>query len=131
MAGEIIENLEAGLNNFREINQNQVNLFLGSGFSVLAKNRLGKQIPTGSQFTEILWNFIGYPPPYDPSSSLAELYEALLTSGKPVSTVSEFLTSHLFCSEVPQEYDGHKRSKKANGRKYEGRVWDTMPSLSA
>ncbi len=24
--------------------------------------------------------------------------------------------------------DGHKRSKKANGRKYEGRVWDTMPS---
>lgn len=26
--------------------------------------------------------------------------------------------------------DGHKRSKKANGRKYRGRVWDTMPSLS-
>ena len=26
--------------------------------------------------------------------------------------------------------DGHKRSKKANGRKYQSRVWDTMPSLS-
>ena len=27
--------------------------------------------------------------------------------------------------------DGQKRSKKANGRKYEGRVWDMMPILSA
>ena len=26
--------------------------------------------------------------------------------------------------------DGQKRSKKANGRKYQSRVWDTMPSLS-
>jgi len=26
--------------------------------------------------------------------------------------------------------DGHKRSKKANGRKYRGRVWDAMPALS-
>jgi len=26
--------------------------------------------------------------------------------------------------------DGQKRSKKANGRKYRGRVWDAMPALS-
>lgn len=27
--------------------------------------------------------------------------------------------------------DGNKRSKKANGRSYQGRVWDTMPALQA
>ena len=26
--------------------------------------------------------------------------------------------------------DGQKRSKKANGRRYRGRVWDAMPALS-
>lgn len=27
--------------------------------------------------------------------------------------------------------DGHKRSKKANGRKYRGKVWDAMPASAA
>jgi protein gp37 len=27
--------------------------------------------------------------------------------------------------------DGHKRSKKANGRKYRGKVWDAMPASMA
>jgi protein gp37 len=28
------------------------------------------------------------------------------------------------------EADGQKRSKKANGRRYHGKVWEAMPALS-
>lgn len=89
----------------RALNRNQVNLFLGAGFSTLAKNRLGKYLPTGSQFAESLWGFLGYKSPYDPSSSLAELYEALLASGKPLDVISAFLADHLLGVDVPPEYE--------------------------
>lgn len=42
--------------------------------------------------------------PYDPSSSLAELYEALLGSGKPVPDISGFLYSNLLSEDIPLEY---------------------------
>lgn len=88
----------------RAINRNQVNLFLGAGFSTLAKNRLGNHLPTGTQFAELLWNFLGYAPPYDQTSSLAELYEAVLASGKPLGTIAEFMNSHLLATDLPREY---------------------------
>lgn len=88
----------------RAINRNQANLFLGSGFSTLAKNHSGKPLPTGSQFSKLLWEFLGYEEPYDPSTSLAELYEALLASGKPAIAISSFLTNNLMSVDVPREY---------------------------
>lgn len=88
----------------RVINRNQAILFLGAGFSTLAKNQRGENLPTGARFAELLWGFLGYPPPYDPTSSLAELYEALLASGKPVSVISDFLTSNLLSVDAPREY---------------------------
>lgn len=89
----------------RAVNRNQVNLFLGAGFSTLAKNKLGNTLPTSGQFAELLWAFLGYPPPYDPSSTLAELYEALLASGKSIAAITEFLTSNLMSADVPREYE--------------------------
>lgn len=88
----------------RAINRNQVNLFLGAGFSTLAKNRLGSYLPTGGQFSEIVWQFLGYKSPFDPTATLAELYEALLASGKAVTEISDFLHSHLISVETPREY---------------------------
>ena len=88
----------------RAINRNQANLFAGAGFSTLAKNRLGSHLPTGGQFAELLWTFLGYPPPYDSTSSLAELYEALIASGKPAAAISEFLNGNLLSVDSPREY---------------------------
>ena len=84
----------------RAINRNQVNLFLGSGFSTLATNRLGQLLPTGGQLAELIWQFLQYPAPFDSSASLSELYEALLASGKPVASISEFLTNHLIAVDT-------------------------------
>ena len=88
----------------RAINRNQAILFLGAGFSTLAKNQRGESLPTSARFAELLWGFLGYPPPYDTTSSLAELYEALLASGKPLSVISDFLTSNLLSVDTPREY---------------------------
>ena len=89
----------------RAINRNQVNLVLGAGFSTLAKNRLGNHLPTGGQLAEHLWAFLGYPQPYDQASSLSELYEAMLASGKSLTTISDFLCSHLLSVDAPREYE--------------------------
>lgn len=89
----------------RAINRNQVNLVLGAGFSTLAKNRLGNHLPTGAQLAGHLWAFLGYPQPYDPASSLSELYEAMLASGKSLITISDFLSSHLISIDAPREYE--------------------------
>lgn len=89
----------------RAINRNQTNLFVGAGFSMLAKNKFGNFLPSGTQFAQALWTFLGYTEAYDPSSTLSELYEALLASGKPVKVVSEFLESHLLALHIPPEYD--------------------------
>ncbi len=88
----------------RAINRNQVILFLGAGFSTLAKNQRGENLPTGARFAELLRGLLGYPLAYDPSSSSAELYEALLASGKPVNVISDFLTSNLLSVDTPREY---------------------------
>ncbi len=93
----------------RAINRNQVTLFLGSGFSTLARNRLGKSLPTGFQLAEQLWSFLGYGDPFDPNSMLSELYEALLSSGKPVATIANFLESNLLATDVPHEYESLTR----------------------
>src|SRR5690606_6763753 len=67
----------------RALNKNQVNLFLGAGFSLLAKNSLKEGLPSGGKLGQLIWRFLGYVDPYDPTTPLAELYENLLSSGKP------------------------------------------------
>ncbi|MDO8388295.1 MAG: SIR2 family protein [Polaromonas sp.] len=93
----------------RAINRNQVTLFVGSGFSTLAKNRLGNQLPTGGQFSKFLWEFLEYREEFDPNALLSELYEALLASGKPTARITDFLNSHLQAVDVPREYQAIAR----------------------
>jgi tetratricopeptide (TPR) repeat protein len=88
----------------RALNRNQVVLFLGAGFSAQAKNQSGQLLPTGRQLGATLWTFLGYPDPFDPTTRLSEMYEAVLRSGKPRSQISDLLTKNLTCSEVPAEY---------------------------
>lgn len=40
-------------------------LFLGSGFSLDAKNKNGDNFPTGEKLSSLMWNFLGYPGDYD------------------------------------------------------------------
>ena len=93
----------------RAINRNQVTLFVGAGFSTLAKNRFGNSLPTGGQFAKLLWEFLEYKEEFDPNVLLSELYEALLTSGRPTSLITDFLTSHLQAVDVPREYQAIAR----------------------
>jgi tetratricopeptide (TPR) repeat protein len=88
----------------RAMNRNQVNLFVGAGFSTLARNRLGNPLPTGWELAKLIWDFLGYTSAFDASTSLAELYEALLASGKPVPEISSFLTDHLIAVETATAY---------------------------
>lgn len=88
----------------RAIGQNQVVLFLGAGFSQLAKNGLGRHLPIGSELATIFWEFLGYKEPYD-NTPLPDVYDAVLASGRPHEEITALLQSHLTCVEVPKEYD--------------------------
>lgn len=93
----------------RAMNQNKVNLFVGAGFSTLAMSRLQAPLPTGTQLAQALWEFLGYQQPFDPSSPLSELYEALLTSGRPIAAISDFLNDRLVAVDVPRIYQAITR----------------------
>lgn len=88
----------------RQIGRANVVLFVGAGFSALAKNRLGDPIPTGGRLTRLLWSFLEYPQAYDETSTLGEVYEAALTSGIPHSRLRNFLEQHLLCTDIPAIY---------------------------
>lgn len=85
------------------LSKNSVLLFLGAGFSREAKNQLGTPIPTSEEFAKTLWNWLGYKDPYD-GTSLQDMYDAVLTSGRPEAEISRLLESHLLCDEIPPEY---------------------------
>lgn len=87
----------------RAIGQNKVVLFLGAGFSVGVKNRLGSQIPTGATLGQRLWEFMDYSGNYD-NTSLAEMYEVASTDGTKKYKITEFMEANLLCDSVPDEY---------------------------
>ena len=83
--------------------KNSVLLFLGAGFSREAKNQLGSPIPTSGEFATTLWNWLGYKDSYD-GTSLQDMYDAVLASGRPEAEIRALLESHLMCHEIPREY---------------------------
>src|SRR5262245_11110782 len=87
----------------RALSQNRAILFLGAGFSQEARNQLGNNIPSAIDLSKLIWNFLDYDGDYD-STPLSEIYEALLTSGKPYPWIQNFLESHLLSQEIPGEY---------------------------
>ncbi|MBL7934441.1 MAG: hypothetical protein JNM51_01380 [Bacteroidia bacterium] len=64
----------------RLIGRNEVVLFLGSGFSRGAENKLKETFPTGSGLGKKIWEFMGYDGEYD-NSPLPEMYQAFATAG--------------------------------------------------
>ncbi len=92
----------------RKLGRNEVVLFLGAGFSSGAKSRNGDPLPIGGQLATLTWQFLGYDDPYD-DTPLAELYDALLRSGKGHHEIKSFLEGCLLTKEVPAWYDAVTR----------------------
>ncbi|OIO70634.1 MAG: hypothetical protein COW19_11350 [Zetaproteobacteria bacterium CG12_big_fil_rev_8_21_14_0_65_55_1124] len=59
----------------KAISENRVILFLGTGFSYDATNRLGNNIPSGKKLAEQIWGSLEYQEPYD-GTDLGKLYES-------------------------------------------------------
>lgn len=89
----------------RLIARNQVVLFLGAGFSLGAKNRLGEKIPSASQLSKKIWQFLNVDGEYDESTSLPVLYDAFINEGIKREKKIEFLEQNLLSGEIPQNYD--------------------------
>lgn len=88
----------------RQISNNQAVLFLGSGFSLDAKNHLKENFPTGWGFSKKLWEFLEYEGDYD-NTSLPEMYQAFLNKGVKKNLKISFLTDNLTSSEIPDYYN--------------------------
>ncbi len=87
----------------RAISLNKAVLFLGAGFSSNVENRLGTQLPIGTELGKLLWHFLGYDGDYD-GTPLADMYEAVLESGKKEAEITEFIETNLLCDSVPEMY---------------------------
>lgn len=87
----------------RLLGRNEVVLFLGAGFSTIAKNRLGQNLPIGDRFAEALWKFLGYPGEYD-RTPLPQLFQAFVTKGISEEAKIGFMSDHLQAHEVPEIY---------------------------
>lgn len=88
----------------RAINQNRVILFLGAGSSYEATNRIGSRIPLSKELAAEIWTWLDYDGDYD-NTPLSDMYQALITSGRPFSQIEDFLNSRLLCVKVPEKYD--------------------------
>lgn len=91
--------------------EHEVVLFVGSGFSLNAKNLLDENFPTGPVLGEKLWNFLGYNQSYGryDGTSLADLFQAFLHKDIDVNLKQEFLENHLVSREIPEGYDAITR----------------------
>ena len=78
----------------RLIGSNQVVLFLGSGFTSEALNRMGEPFPLGRDLSIKLWDFLGYRSDYD-ETKLPEMYQAFLSSPIKLDRKKEFLENTL------------------------------------
>ncbi|TNE75126.1 SIR2 family protein [bacterium] len=88
----------------RQLSNNQVVLFLGSGFSLKAKNKLGENFPTGYGLGKKIWEFLEYTEDYD-NTVLPEMYQAFLGKGISLEKKKEFLINNLTSSEIPADYN--------------------------
>ncbi len=87
----------------RVISNNQALLFLGSGFSKDAKNKLDQFFPSGQSLGERIWSFLGYSGNYD-KTSLPEMYQAFLAAGIKKQLKIDFLQNNLLSGSIPDEY---------------------------
>ncbi len=88
----------------RLIANNQVLLFLGSGFSRDAQNQNGEKFPTGWELGHKIWSFLDYKGEYD-STPLPEMYQAFVGSSKKKLLKKEFLESNLLSGDIPAIYN--------------------------
>jgi len=87
----------------RVLSNNQALLFLGSGFSQEAKNKLDQFFSTGLSLGEKIWSFIGYKGAYD-KTHLPEMYQAFLGAGIKKQLKIDFLENNLLSGTIPDEY---------------------------
>jgi hypothetical protein len=87
----------------RLIGNNQVVLFLGSGFSRSVQNRQNEKFPTGIELGKKIWTFLGYDEEFD-NTPLPEMYQAFINSGKKLYEKKDFLESTLLCGTLPEIY---------------------------
>lgn len=87
----------------RQFGRGNVALFLGAGFSTLARNRLGELLPAGDLLAEQLWTLLSFEESYS-GEPLDEVYEALLDSGVQHSVIRNFLEERLLATDLPAEY---------------------------
>jgi ABC-type dipeptide/oligopeptide/nickel transport system ATPase subunit len=88
----------------RQLGNNQVVLFLGSGFSLDAKNKAKENFPTGWGLSEKLWEFLEFPDDYD-GTSLPEMYQSFLGKAVKREYKTDFLEKYLLSSAVPEVYN--------------------------
>ncbi len=88
----------------RQLTANQLVLFLGAGFSVLATNRAGRSVPTAGDLARTLWDLLQTTDTYS-GESLGEVYQAVLASGVSHKTLEVVLERELLCASVPVAYD--------------------------
>lgn len=88
----------------RQLSNNQIVLFLGSGFSREAKNKLDENFPTGAELGKKIWEFLKYSGSYD-NTSLPEMYQAFLSAGIKKHLKKEFLENTLLSSDIPDQFN--------------------------
>lgn len=88
----------------RHFGLNQLVLFLGSGFSLDAKNRVGDNFPTGKGLGKLIWDFLKYPGEYY-ETSLPEMYQRFVDSPLKLVAKKEFLADNLLAGEIPEFYN--------------------------
>jgi tetratricopeptide (TPR) repeat protein len=86
----------------RAINQNQVVLFLGAGFSTDAINLAGSRLPSSPELCRILWKLLGYTGTWD-ETPLQILFDSALRRDK--RRLEEIMQQNLLVKEAPSWYD--------------------------
>ena len=87
----------------RAMSRNRLILFARAGFSSAAKNRIGTSLPVGSELSKLIWKFLEYEGEHN-GTLLPEMFEALLSSSTPHTSIRNFLEDNFTCNEVPAEY---------------------------
>ena len=90
----------------RSLQNNQVVLFLGSGFSYEAQNQIGENFPVGNALSQKIWDFLELEGDYD-GTSLKKMFEILLASNKGFEDIKTLLEKNLLAqpSGIPSFYD--------------------------
>lgn len=85
----------------RALLSNTVVLFTGAGFSRDATNHSGSALPTGEQFADQLWQYLGYEGTRG-RETLTRLYEAALR--QPLAPLRELLKRNFECRSIAGWY---------------------------